>query len=71
MIGVMPAPAAKATTWRGPPSLSGSTNRPAGGMASSVPPAASVSLAQLEKRPSATRLMAMRRSASPGAQQIE
>ena len=36
-----------------------------------VPPAASVSLAQLEKRPSAMRLMAMRRSASLGAQQIE
>jgi hypothetical protein len=34
----MPAPAAKATTWRGAPSLSGSTKRPAGGIASSVPP---------------------------------
>ena len=71
MIGVMPAPAANATTWRGVPSPGGRTKRPVGGITSIVAPALSVSLAQLEKRPSATRLMATRRCASSGPQQIE
>ena len=58
----MPAPAAMATMWRALPSLSGRTKRPWGGMTSSMSPADSVSLAQTEKRPPATRLMAMRRA---------
>ena len=71
MIGVMPAPAASANRCRASPVEAGKTKRPAGGIASSVPPGASVALAQCEKRPSAMRLMATRKSASPGPEQIE